>query len=164
MKYLRRVSEMTDFDEYFDIKSDPNAILWSGFATAPDKEKLKLHFQKLITNENVYLFFLVDRETNEVVGYDQMVKINENTVESAGHSIKTQYARQGFGNLLLRLVVAKAKELQFKSIIGWISENNIGSIRNFINSGFVRTDEPYRMVRLEALGREDRFFMYERTV
>lgn len=164
MKYLRRVTEMTDFDEYFDIKSDPNAILWSGFATAPDKEKLKSHFQKLITNENVYLFFLVDSETNEVVGYDQMVKVDENTVESAGHSIKTQYARQGFGNLLFRLLVKEAEDLKFKRFIGWISENNIGSIKNVENSGFVRTNEPCRVVRLEALGREDRFFMYERIV
>lgn len=164
MTYLYQVILSDDFEEYYKIKADKTAILWSGFKSAPDKEKLKIHFYKLINDVNVYLYFLKDDQTHEVIGYDQMVRLDEETVESAGHSIKSEYQGKGYGNLIFKLLVEKAKELHFKKFVGWISENNIGSIKNVENSGFVRTTMPCRMTRLEALGREDRFFMWERIL
>lgn len=44
MAYLYKVESIDDFEDYLKIKSDPTAIQWSGFATAPDPVKLKRHF------------------------------------------------------------------------------------------------------------------------
>lgn len=164
MMYLYEVKSSEDFDEYYKIKMDDTAILWSGFASAPDRERLKAHFEMLICNENVFLYYLRNSETGEVVGYDQMVRIDIDTVESAGHSIKSQYQGKGLGNLLFRLLIEQAVKLNFKRFTGWVSENNIGSIKNLENNGFIRTDTPYRIVKLEALAREDKFYCWERIL
>lgn len=50
MAYLYKVESIDDFDDYLKIKSDPIAILWSGFSSVPDPVKLKGHFQHLIDN------------------------------------------------------------------------------------------------------------------
>lgn len=50
MAYLYKVASMDDFDDYLKIKSDPAAILWSGFSSAPDPMKLRVHFQYLLDN------------------------------------------------------------------------------------------------------------------
>ena len=52
MAYLYKVKSIEDFEDYYLIKSDPTAILWSGFSTAPDKEKLKDHFMYLIGSQD----------------------------------------------------------------------------------------------------------------
>jgi L-amino acid N-acyltransferase YncA len=89
-----------------------------------------------------------------------MTVINKETVESSGHSILQDFQGKGYGNLLFSLLVEEAKKLGFKRFTGWISENNIGSIKNVEHSGFVRTDE-FRFGRLEAFDREDKFYKYE---
>lgn len=164
MPYLYRVKSIDDFEEYYRIKADKVAVLWSGFASAPDKEKLKTHFQNILNINEIYLYFLKDDETNEVIGYDQLTMLNKDIVESSGHSIKTEYQGKGFGNLIIQLVTLKAAEMGFKRIIAWISENNIGSKKNFENSGFIKKTQNSRINYLEALKREDRFFMWEKKL
>lgn len=164
MAYLYKVKSIVDFEEYYKIKADKAAILWSGFATVPDKDKLKDHFLHLLSNNDIYLYYLKDDQTNDVIGYDQMIKIDKDTVESAGHSIKIEYQGKGFGNLMIRLITQQANELGFKRIIAWVSEHNISSIKNFENCGFIKTLKPYRTTALKALGREDRFFMWEKVL
>lgn len=163
----KATSSMDDFEDYYRIKSDPSAILWSGFATAPQREKLLAHYQLLmnniINNGGQYLYFLKESGTNALIGYDLMTQIDDNTIESSGHSILSEFQGKGFGNLLFKLLVDEAKKLGYKRFTGWISENNIGSIRNVEHSGFVRTDES-KIVRLAALNREDIFYKYERIL
>lgn len=158
---------MEDFEDYFRIKSDPTAILWSGFSTAPDKDRLMNHYKLLINSclnyNGQYLYYLKETATNALIGYDLMTQIDEETVESSGHSILQEFQGKGYGNLLFELLVIEAKKLGYKKFTGWISENNIGSIKNVEHSGFVRTEES-RIVRLEALNREDRFYKYERIL
>lgn len=100
MAHLYKVSSITDFYDYLKIKSDPTAIIWSGFDTAPDPEKLKIHFENLL-NERIpkgdILLFLKDDETDEVMGYDLMTKIDDETIESSGHSILSDFQGKGLG-------------------------------------------------------------------
>lgn len=164
MAYLYKVESVDDFEEYYKIKIDKTAILWSGFSSAPDKEKLRSHFLYLLNNNDVFLYYLKDDQTNDVLGYGQMMKICVETVESAGHSIKVEYQGKGLGNLLIQFITQQAKEMNFERVIAWVSEHNIGSIKNFENSGFVKTREPCRITNIEVLGREDHFFMWEKKI
>lgn len=162
MAYLYKVESIDDFDDYLKIKSDPTAILWSGFSSSPDPVKLKDHFQHLIDNcfpKGDVLFYLKDDNTHDVMGYDLMSKIDNETIESSGHSILSEYQGRGLGTILFKLLVEYAREVGYKNFIGWISENNIGSIRNVERNGFVRTDES-RIVRLAAFDRDDVFYKY----
>lgn len=169
MAYLYKVKSIEDFEDYYLIKSDPTAILWSGFSTAPDKEKLKDHFMYLIGNHDdnlenrggdKILVYLKDEETNKVMGYDLMTRIDDETIESSGHSILSNYQGKGFGTVLYKLLVNLARDLGYKKFTVWISENNIGSIKNVERNGFVRTNE-FRKVKLAAFDREDIFYKYE---
>lgn len=63
------------------------------------------------------------------MGYDLMSKIDDETIESSGHSILSNYQGKGLGTLLFKLLVENVRELGYKNFIGWISENNIGSSR-----------------------------------
>lgn len=162
MAYLYIVKSIDDFDDYLKIKSDPTAVLWSGFPSAPDPARLKAHFQHLIDDcfpKGDILVYLKDSETDQVMGYDLMTKIDDETIESSGHSILSDYQGKGLGTALFALLVEYARGLGYKKFTGWISENNIGSIKNVERNGFVRTDE-CRVVRLEAFGRDDVFYKY----
>lgn len=160
--YLYAVKSIADFEDYFVIKSDPTAILWSGFASAPDREKLLNHFKGLLEEikaKNKFLVYLKDSETDALIGYDLMTKIAEDTVESSGHSILSNWQGKGMGTVLFAQLVPYAKELGFKYFTGWVSDLNIGSIKNIERNGFVKTEE-CRTVHLAAFDRDDVFYKY----
>ena len=162
MAYLYKVASMDDFDDYLKIKSDPAAILWSGFSSAPDPMKLRVHFQYLLDNcfsKGDVLFYLKDSENHNIMGYDLMSKIDNETIESSGHSILSRYQGRGLGTLLFKLLVEYARGCGFKNFVGWISENNIGAIKNVERNGFVRTKESC-IVHLAAFNRDDVFYKY----
>lgn len=161
MVHLYRAINVKDFDDYYRIKADKTAILWSGFASAPDKGKLREHFLKLLDNkQESILLYLKEDDTEKLIGYDLMTRIDDETVLSSGHSILSEFQGKGYGTLLFGMLVQYARDLGYKKFIGWISENNIGSIKNVERNGFYRTDD-CRKVRLEAFDREDTFYKYE---
>ena len=160
--YLYSVKSITDFEDYFAIKSDPTAILWSGFSSAPDREKLLNHFKELLKDieaKNKFLVYLKDCETNALIGYDLMAKVDDYIVESSGHSILSNWQGKGMGTVLFAQLVPYAKKLGFRYFTGWVSDLNIGSIKNIERNGFVKTDE-YRIVHLAAFERDDVFHKY----
>lgn len=160
MKYLYYVNKASDFDKYLKIKSDLTAILWSGFTTAPDSQKLYDHFLNIINNDKIYLYYLVDSETNDILGYCRINYIDDQVCESDGVSILSEYQGQGYGNEIHRLKKMKAKELGFQKMIGCVSENNKPSRKNMENNGWYLVDE-FEYRRVAAFDRTDKFLHYE---
>lgn len=160
--YLHQVTGIEDFERYYEIKADPTAILWSGFTSVPDKDRLKTHFRGLlkdIQENKKILVYLLEEGTDSLIGYDLMTEIDQDTIESSGHSILTAWQGKGMGTVLFSHLVKLAKNLGYKYFTGWISDKNIGSIKNVERNGFVKTEE-HRKVRLEAFDREDIFHKY----
>lgn len=160
--YLYRVRKDSDFEDYFSIKNDPTAILWSGFASGPDKEQLHEHFDNLlkeIEKKEKFLVYMKDAETGDLIGYDLMTKMDDETVESSGHSILSIWQGKGMGTILFTHLVQYAKELGFRYFTGWVSDQNVGSIKNIERNGFVKTEES-RKVHLSAFDRDDIFHKY----
>ena len=160
--YLYNVEGKADFEDYYTIKCDPSAIMWSGFSSAPDKQKLLRHFEGLlkeIKEKKKILVYLKEKETGSLIGYDLLTKIDEITVESSGHSILTQWQGNGMGTALFKQLVEYARELGFKYFTGWVSDLNIGSIKNIERNGFKKTEE-YRIEHLSAFDRDDIFHKY----
>ncbi len=165
MAYLYEVHSPDDFEEYYRIKCDEPAIQWGGWQSAPDRERLRIHFLRLLKEQipaGDRLLFLRD-DTGEAVGYDLLHRIDAETIESAGHSILSEHQGHGYGTLLFELLVPYARSLGYRRFTGWISERNIGSIRNVERNGFRRT-EAWRTVELPAFGRSDRFYLWERAL
>jgi len=157
--YLYHVKKISDFEIFLKIKSDPTAILWSGFTDAPNRETLNKHFLKLIQNDKIYLYYLMD-ENDNVIGYCRINYIDEIICESDGVSILSEYQGKGMGNEIHRLKKLKARELGFEKMIGCVSENNIPSRKNMENNGWFLVDG-FEYRRIEAFNRTDKFLHYE---
>lgn len=160
--YLYTVYKLSDFEDYYTIKSDPTAIIWSGFERAPDRGKLLNHFKRLLLEiecKSKFLVYLKECETDALIGYDLMTKMDNDTIESSGHSILSNWQGKGMGTILFSKLIPYAKAKGFKYFTGWVSELNIGSIKNIERNGFVKTDE-FRTVHLSAFDRDDVFYKY----
>ena len=160
MKELIRITEESCFEGYLKIKSDPVAIMWSGFSSAPEEKKLKDHFFKIIQEENLYLYFLVESDTNELIGYDLFERITNDYFENKGHSVLSSYQGMGYGKLILHLATNEAYKMGAKRFGGYISENNLASINNALVCGWHKTDI-YEDRQLATFSRTDRFYYYE---
>lgn len=154
---------MEDFENYLAVKSEPCAVKWSGFATAPDRAKLYSHFENLIGNRSAYVYFLAEDPTNEIAGYAQLNRQSKEVVEFAGYSLMHKFHNLGINRKLSAMIVDEAATLGFKKIVGWISENNYASIRWNSSFGMQRT-EISKVVRLEAFDRHDVYHLYEKVL
>ena len=161
MIHLYRATAIEDFDNYFKLKADPSAILWSGFTTSPDKERLRQHFERVRQNEDIFVYYLLDDSSGDIIGYGQLDREGKDEAHYSGTSILTKYQGKGYSKHLTKLLMEKAKEHGFSRVFAWISEHNIPSIKSYESNGFVKT-EKNKMVRLEALNRDDKFYLYEK--
>lgn len=160
MKNLVRITEERYFDNYLKIKSDQPAIMWSGFSSAPNEEKLREHFNKLIQRKDVYLYFLIDSATDELIGYNQLDQVSDDCFENKGHSVLKLYQGMGYGRLILQLATNEVCKMGAKRFGGYISEINFASINNALSCKWHKTDI-YEDRYLSAFSRTDRFYYYE---
>lgn len=152
---LESANDIRQFDDYFKLKSDEKAVIWSGFSCAPDYNKLKEHFLNLISSKKI-VFFLKD--DTSVIGYCQYNRDND-FYELEGYSILSEYSGKGFGSKMIQMSLVELRSFTprlERGVIAWVSINNKSSIKCLINNGFIITQESqYR--ELKALNRQDKF-------
>ena len=100
----------------------------------------------------------------EAIGYTQFSIVEEGEAEWAGTSIKSDFHGNGYGKELTKKFFAKLPELNVKRISGYVSEINVASIKMCEANGFHRTDQPNKVVRMEAFDDEHKFYCYEKFV
>ena len=162
MYYLKEANSLEQFEGYLKLKSQKDAILWSGFATAPDRERfLKYYKEKVLQNPNTHLMLQYDEDLDDttIVGYVQYDDIAENEVEIRGSGILKSYqgtdAYQEQGNLLGKHFAEKG----VKKLVTWASEKNVPSEFNLKRSGMHKTEE-FEIRNIPLLGGEHRFFKW----
>lgn len=163
MAYLYKVTSIDDFEDYYRLKADETAVFWSGFETSPKKDLLLTHFQKILLNDSISIYYLKDKSSNLLIGYVQVLLKENNTIE-VSHSILSNYQNKGYGTMIYNLLIIEAMKCNYEKIIAWVSEKNTPSIKNFIKNGFIKTEQPYKEVLLKACNRIDKFYMYERKL
>lgn len=151
---LQRITDAGLFDDYLRLKSDPEAIKWSGFATAPDAVKLKNHFENLVKSDRK-IFFLKDN--SETVGYCQISLSDEGRYEIDGYSILSDFVGKGYGSRMIDAVIRELDREKPREVVAWVSEKNISSLRCLEKCGFSQLPGEEKFVELKALGRSDRF-------
>lgn len=157
--YLSRITSELDFEEYFQIKSQPTAVAWSGLKKEPERDTLLEHFKGLLANKDVHLYFLYDQSVGENIGYAQF-NIEGEVLHWAGYSIKLKYQGKAYSRKLIVLAYDVARKAASKKITGWISENNHEAVRWATEYGTIKTEDN-KKVYLEAMSREDVFHLYE---
>ena len=150
-----------DFEAYYRLKCDPEAIKWSGFASAPDYMRLKAHFKALVCSDKL-VFFLKDND--RIVGYCQ-ISTDGSVAEVDGYSVLSDYTGKGYGTRLLAMVIDELRASPCGRIIARVSERNLASIKCFSRNGFT-VDETVvpQPVELKALERTDNFITVSREI
>lgn len=158
---LCRATASGDYEDYYRLKCDAEAVRWSGFATAPDYGRLKAHFEGLVGSDRLVYFL---KEDGRTVGYCQISTAGA-TAEVDGYSVLTECAGRGYGTRLLSMVMDDLRGKGCRRIVARVSENNGASLKCFSRNGFAVDDsaEP-QPVELKALGRTDMFITVARAI
>lgn len=155
---LLQATDCTQFEDYYKLKCQEDAILWSGFRNAPDKNKLLDHYKKIISKKsNVLIFYLLDN--NKIIGYAQGTILDQNSVEYSATNIFKKFQGQGYLQDLSSLFLSRMKELGFSKITGWASEKNRPAEFNLIFNKFIKTNE-FEERELPLLGGKHRFYKW----
>ncbi|MBF8984172.1 GNAT family N-acetyltransferase [Lutibacter sp. B2] len=154
--YFERCKE-EQFDLLYELKSEEENILWTGHDKAPDRKKLKVWYFNQLKREDRYMFIIKSREyAGEPIGYLYLDVVGDlkNIIET-GHGVNNKFKGQGIGTRIIKFAIDYTTEyLTFiDRIDGWIVENNIGSIKNVINNGYIKTKETKKVV-FKGLNRE----------
>lgn len=164
MYTLREACTLDDFEDYLALKSQKDAIKWSGFTSAPERESFKTYFiDRVLNNPVTHVFFLCDQDVEgaPVVGYRQYDQISDTEIEIRGTSIKKSYQGTDAIEALNTLLEIHYKEKGYNVFTAWISEMNKASEYNSSRNGWVKTEE-FVVKEMPLLGGAHRFFKWIR--
>ena len=162
MYYLKEATSLDDFDAFLALKSQKDAVKWSGFESAPDPERFRTYFVERVLNNPVTHVMLLhdgDAEGEPVVGYVQYDDLDDTHVETRGSVILKRYQGTGANQIMSDLLdeVFRSKGIRF--IETWASEKNLPSVYNMQIKGYTRLDE-FDIRNLPLVGGEHRFFKW----
>lgn len=150
----------SDFQIYLRIKSDTDAVAYSGFSSAPDPVKFRMVFERIMNDAKQHLLYLCDRENKDAVAATfHYCENDEVTVEGLGYNVFPEYRGLSLGGLMMRLVNEKCAAEDFKYRMSYVAESNIASIRNLEKSGAYPTGK-FEYKELAALGRKEKYLEY----
>lgn len=161
MEYFKE-ARPEDFEAYYGLKCQKDAILWSGFTTPPDKDKLRKHYiANIIDNPDTYLYFLwID---DEIVGSLQGSRIDDITVEIGASNVFKKHQGLGYIQDLSKLFIEKMKDLGYEEAVCWVSDKNKPSEYNNQFNKFTKTDE-FEERNLPLLGGIHRFYKWQKSL
>lgn len=133
LTYKHATSE--DYDDFYIIKCDLENVKWSGFATAPDYERMKEWFRKQLESDKrtIYIAYW----NGEVCGFFYLDRFDED-VEEIGYGVLSNHSGKGIGTAL---VDAGVKLCKSSKLTAWVSEKNKASERCFEKNGFVKQNK-----------------------
>lgn len=159
---VERVKSVEQFHDYYLLKCDPNAVAWSGFASEPQEDVLRAHFQKLLHSNKFVMLF---RYGCKVIGYCQLSQ-NDDFLEIDGYSVLSEYSGRGFGKAIIKYMSSPdsydnitVSICKWGGEIAWVSELNIASLKCFLSNGFEIVSGKEKLVELKALKRTDKFVL-----
>ena len=160
MLYLYKVSKIEDFDFLLELKSQKDAVKWSGFDSAPDPINFKKYFVDRILNDpNAYVYYLVDTDGKEPMGYIQFNKDNDTTIEGRGTNILKRYQGCGLLEEMTKLMFEEARKEGFKLMYTYCSDKNIASLYNLKVNGYVQTEE-FEMREMKGQSELHKFYKW----
>ncbi len=135
------VADIDKFDDFYKLKSEPNNIFWSGFDSPPNYAAFKEHYKNELDREDRTIIFLYIE--GDIAGYVAIDFCKKNKTTETAHGVLSSFAGKGLGKILINYAVAYSKKYltDAEYIIGWIAENNFGSIKNFLSNGYTKSEE-----------------------
>lgn len=125
----------------FKWKNDPE-VRQASFIT--EAIKLKNHNKWLISvinNPNI-LMYILEYESSPVGMYRLDITGDSATIDI---TVDSEYRGQGIGKLIIRKLIATAKNAGVKKLIAEVKENNVPSKKLFLTSGFIKVKEGIKL-------------------
>ena len=141
---ISKIATLADFEKYYLLRQDETNIYWTGYKTAPSKEKLFDWYKINIESTNRYFFiFFEDADEKNIVGYlyiDSIINFVEEVTVSYG--VYSKMGGKGYGTSINSFAVdfVKFSLPQIKCMGAWIAQDNIGSLKCVENNGYRKTD------------------------
>lgn len=144
------IAEPKHYDDYYKIKAEPNHIYWSGFDSPPNYLTFRKHYEKLLNDESKIIILLyID---SKITGYVSIDILSTNDKVETSRGVLESYRGKGLGQKLTAYAIQYTKDNlpNINSMISWVAENNIASMKGIIDNGYTLTDEfEYRKFKLE---------------
>lgn len=166
MYILREAKSIDDFEAFLALKSQKDAIKWSGFKTAPDPNRFRQYYiEKVLNNPRTHVLFICDNDVDgcPIVAYNQYDEVSATEVEIRGTVVKKSYQGTDAFEALNKLTTKHHEEMGHKVFVTWASENNTVSVLNLLREGYSQTDN-YELRDLPLLGGVHRFFKFVKVV
>ena len=166
MYILREAVSVDDFEAFLQLKSQKDAVMWSGFVSAPKRESFKQYFiNKVLNDPLTHVFFLCDQDVEgcPVVAYRQYNQVSDDEIEVRGTTIKKSYQGTDVLGTLNSLLELHYREKKYRKFSTWISEKNKASEINAVNMGWTKTDL-FEVKDMPLLGGEHRFFKWVKVI
>lgn len=158
--FRKAVNTDKDFEAYLSIKSEKDAVAFSGFITAPNRERFRQAYEKLMKSSNEHLYFLVDLEHDDAVAATSCMREKDDMVaEIGGYHVFEKYRGMHLGCLMILKIKDICKQMGYRQLVSAVAENNIASIKSIERSGAHFTGE-YDMRTLPVFGGDIRFLHY----
>jgi RimJ/RimL family protein N-acetyltransferase len=138
-----REATKQDYEHYFAIKCDPNNIIWSGFLTQPDHEKLKERFNLFFDDESQAL--LMFEIKGLIVGFLNVHVVDYGNAIETSHGALSGHKGKGLGFKMLKIAIQyisdSSRYTGVQSVIGWVAETNLASLQNVLKNGYQANGE-----------------------
>ena len=162
MYYLKEASSIEEFEAFLELKSQKDAVKWSGFETAPEREAFFAYYvERILNNPTTHVMFLhdVDKDGDTIIGYVQYDDIDKEQVETRGSVILKRYQGIGAYQVMIEMLHDLFIENGIKKIETWASEKNKPSVYNLEIEGYNKLDE-YDIRNIPLLGGEHKFYKW----
>ena len=147
--------KMDDFDEFYILRCDEENVLWTGHKNAPDKDNLKEWFD-IQLNNNRMIFLVRLLGTREAVGYLYLDIVGKNNnIIDISHGIYNRFKGNGLGTKNVKYAIEYTKNnlTSIDELNAWVARENFGSVKTFLNNGFVKTNEN-KMIFFQGINKE----------
>lgn len=152
-----KLATFEDYDDFYYIKCDPENVIWSGFPSVPDYDRMKEWFQQQLEGKKRTIY--LSQWNGRVSGFFYLDNIalrgTDTTAQEISYGVLSEFTGKGIGTAIVQKAIQICNTSQ---IVAWVSEKNRASERCFEKNGFEKQQK--RELRYMTSSQEFHYFYF----
>jgi RimJ/RimL family protein N-acetyltransferase len=148
-----KIAQLSNYEEFYAIRSEPNNLFWTGYDQAPDFESFKSWYANRLEDPNRRIYLLW--EEDKCLGALNIDLYKGHAF--IGYSIITNLQGQGLATFMVQqseAIIAEIKSIN--EVKAWINFQNVGSIKVCEKNGFYKSETTETRNRF---GKEELYYL-----